>query len=127
MHGDITLDSGLGTGTTATFWIPFNKPQFRNGVSPLVNIASIPDRLQSELSVSGCASDDRGSATPPQTPRDAAGSPPSHRHHRSRSQKVRTPPSGTTADQDTTLPEADRKNIHVLVVEDKYVLVINVS
>ncbi len=119
MHGEITLESGLGTGTKATFSIPFNKPQFRSGTSPLVDIGSIPERLQSELSVSGCASDDRGNTTPPQSPFDVAGAALSRRPHRTGSQNVRTPPSGTPADQETALTEADRKNIHVLVVEDK--------
>lgn len=119
MHGEITLDSSLGTGTKATFSIPFNKPQFRSGASPLIDIGSIPERLRSEMSMSGCASDDRGSSTPPQSPLDPAGFALSHRHHRDRSQKAGTPPLGTPADQDTILSEADRKNIHVLVVEDK--------
>lgn len=122
MHGEITLDSALGTGTKATFFIPFNKPQFRSATSPLVDIGSIPERLRSEMSVSGCTSDDRGASTPPQSPLDAAGFAPSHRHHRASSQKAKTPPSGTPTDQDTIVTEADRKNIHVLVVEDKYVL-----
>jgi len=122
MHGDITLDSALGTGTKANFSIPFNKPQFRSGTSPLIDVGSIPERLRSEMSVSGCTSDERGSSTPPQSPLDAAGFALSHRHHRASSQKARTPPSGTPTDQDTILTEADRKNIHVLVVEDKYVV-----
>ncbi len=121
MHGEITLDSALGTGTKATFSIPFNKPQFRSGTSPLIDIGSIPERLQSEMSVSGCTSDDWGSPTPPQSPLDAAGFALSHRRHRDGSQKARTPPSGSPSDQDM-FTEADRKNIHVLVVEDKYVL-----
>jgi hypothetical protein len=68
MHGEITLDSTLGSGTTATFWIPFNKPQYQNGSSPMIDIGAIPDRLQSELSVSGCNSEQEvASGTPPQT------------------------------------------------------------
>ena len=119
MHGEITLESGLGTGTKATFSIPFNKPQFRSSTSPLINIGSIPERLQSELSVSACASDDRGGKTPPQSPLDVAGAALSHSSYRAGSPKIRTPPLGTPADQETALTEADRKNIHVLVVEDK--------
>ena len=122
MHGEITLDSGLGTGTKATFTIPFNKPLFRSGTSPLIDIGSIPERLQSELSVSGCASDDRGSSTPPQSPLDMAGAALNNRPHRAGSQRVRTPPSGIPADQETSLSDIDRRNIHVLVVEDKYFL-----
>ena len=121
MHGEITLDSALGTGTKATFSILFNKPQFRSGTSPLIDLGSIPERLRSELSVSGCASDDRGSTTPPQSPLDAAGFALNHRHHRAGSAKVRTPPLGPPTDHDTKLTDIDRKSIHVLVVEDKYV------
>ena len=124
MHGEITLDSGLGIGTKATFTIPFNKPQFRNGTSPLIDIGSIPERLQSELSVSGCASDDHGSSTPPQSPLDFAGVA-LNRPHRASSHRLQTPLLGTPADQETPLSDIDRKNIHVLVVEDKYVLPID--
>ena len=71
MRGEIKLESELGRGTRATFWIPFNKPQFTAGTtsSPLVDLGAIPDRLQSEMSVSGCASDQHsGSNTPPLSP-----------------------------------------------------------
>ena len=34
MNGRITLESTLGNGTTATFWIPFNKPQYHDGLLP---------------------------------------------------------------------------------------------
>jgi len=67
MHGRIQLESQLGQGTTATFWIPFNKPQFHDGAA-LIDIGSLPDRLQSEMSVS-CSSSDfdmvKGAVTPP--------------------------------------------------------------
>lgn len=51
MHGHIEMQSSLGVGTTATFWIPFNKPQYHDG-NALIDIGSLPDRLQSEMSVS---------------------------------------------------------------------------
>ena len=69
MRGEIRLESELGRGTKATFWIPFNKPQFTARNSPLIDLGAIPDRLQSEMSVSGCASDQHsGSNTPPMSP-----------------------------------------------------------
>jgi len=120
MHGEITLDSVLGTGTKATFSIPFNKAQFRGVSSPLVKLGSIPDRLQSETSVSGCGSDlDRVSTTPPILPFDA---PASTGHHQrlpsSDGLPIRPPLTTTPIDDETTLQESDRKNTHVLVVED---------
>ena len=117
MHGEITLESTLGSGTMATFSIPFNKPQFRNGSSPLIDIGSIPDRLQSEMSVSGRASDqDQTSGTPPPTPQDtmAVASP----QRQDLSWAMGLPPGGSL-DPDMNLPISERKKIHVLVVEDK--------
>jgi PAS domain S-box-containing protein len=49
MKGQIWLDSKLGQGTTATFWIPFSRAPSQDGGSPLVNLESIPDRLQSDV------------------------------------------------------------------------------
>lgn len=119
MHGEITLDSVLGTGTKATFSIPFNKAQFRGGSSPLVNLGSIPDRLLSETSVSGCGSDPERMSSPPLSPFDA----PVHGKHHQRSSSSDAPPvrpalATTPRDNETTMNESDRKNTHVLVVED---------
>lgn len=122
MHGQITLDSTLGSGTKATFSIPFNKPQFTNGPTPLIDIGSIPDRLQSEFSVSGCTSDyDHGSSTPPQSPVEMLGVNKhlSHRQHTEHGLSISSAPN---SDSEANLLESDRKNIHVLVVEDKYVI-----
>ncbi|EJT73929.1 hypothetical protein GGTG_07783 [Gaeumannomyces tritici R3-111a-1] len=52
MKGRMSLESTLGAGTTATFWIPFNKPQHGVESGDLVEIEALPDRLQSEMSVS---------------------------------------------------------------------------
>ena len=116
MHGKITLDSVLGSGTKATFSIPFNKPQF-GGRSPLVGLDSIPDRLRSEMSVSACASDREQ-----HSPGSCVESPPSGqiKAHTSVSSDPQIPPS-LLLDQETNLSTDERKNIHVLVVEDKYV------
>ncbi|KAK3065882.1 hypothetical protein LTS18_002281, partial [Coniosporium uncinatum] len=50
MHGRIDLKSTIGIGTTASFTIPFNKGQYSEDGSPLVDISSIPDRLQEDMS-----------------------------------------------------------------------------
>ena len=52
MHGQIALESQPATGTLATFSIPFNKPQFMGTSTPMVALDGLPERLQSELSLS---------------------------------------------------------------------------
>jgi CheY-like chemotaxis protein len=52
MRGSISLESRPDRGTIASFSIPFNKPQFTGTSTPLVDLEAIPDRLQSELSLS---------------------------------------------------------------------------
>ncbi|QSZ37462.1 hypothetical protein DSL72_008560 [Monilinia vaccinii-corymbosi] len=104
MHGRITLESSLGQGTTATFWIPFNKPQYHDG-NALIDIGSLPDRLQSEMSVSCGSSDYDGAPSPHKNSLEKI------RHHRSVSM---TPPSTLEAE----MSPADRANIKILLVED---------
>ncbi|KAM7192292.1 putative signal transduction histidine-protein kinase [Rhypophila sp. PSN 637] len=110
MHGRITLESTLGTGTTATFWIPFKRPQ---GVRKpnLVQLEALPDRLQAEMSVSCHSSEfEQIVGTPPG---ELTGSP---------LDKNRTPwrnPSISSSNiGEDDLQAADRANIHILVVED---------
>ena len=118
MHGQITLDSTLGVGTHATFTIPFHKPQFRGGTSPLINLDSIPPRLQSDLSLSSCASD-HGSVTPPLNPSKAPRKGNDSEKNRT---KDRQSPSLFPASLGSDgVMDFDRGRIHVLVVEDKYV------
>ena len=123
MHGKITLDSALDSGTKATFCIPFNKPQFTGTASPLVDLGSLPDRLQSELSVSGCASEyERASVTPPQSPPDSLGVVLPHFASRRGSAGNRIPTkisSSTNLSRDVTVQDLDRQKTHVLIVEDK--------
>ncbi|KAH7060592.1 hypothetical protein B0J12DRAFT_338056 [Macrophomina phaseolina] len=122
MHGGIELDSTLGQGTKASFWIPFNKAQYQDEGSPLIDIASIPDRLQSDISVSCGSSDDYG--TPPLTPIAANNGKSPLRHGRARS-VVSLPGNGNfhhaLPDHLLTLPEWERKDVNVLVVEDNQV------
>ncbi|GJN70498.1 hypothetical protein PLIIFM63780_002910 [Purpureocillium lilacinum] len=107
MHGRITLESTVGTGTTVTFWIPFSKPHGQQD-SSLAQSGAIPDRLQSELSLS-CNSSEyeqvAGAATGPDG--SSVSSVPRRRL------SVRTPPG-----IERELPRAERAKMHVLVVED---------
>ena len=118
MRGEIKLESELGRGTKATFWIPFNKLQFTGQNSPLIDLEAIPDRLRSEMSVSGRASDQQsGSSTPPLSPAvDGLGVSTRQRERRSGSQFAPPSPAEAGLEEDT---EMDRAKIHVLVVEDK--------
>lgn len=110
MKGNIWLDSKLGQGTTATFWIPFSKASYQDDGSPLVNLESIPDRLQSDVSVSVGSS---GENTPPLTPTVSNSMP-------SRPQSF--PVTGShIPDHIMSLSESDRRNIHILVVEDNHI------
>ena len=104
MKGQIWLDSKLGQGTTATFWIPFTRAPSQDGDSALVHLESIPDRLQSDMSVS-CGSSE--GHTPPLTPQLANGSSPYPLL------------KSTIPDHLMNLSESERQHIHVLVVEDK--------
>lgn len=122
MHGRITLESTLGQGTTATFWIPFNKPATL-GPGESVDVVQLPARLQSELSVS-CSSSDYDQH---HEERDRFGSGdnggPDSRFGSMR--KVRSVSQTPPAPPDVELPLADREGVHILVVEDKYVSMIS--
>lgn len=121
MHGSIRLESALDSGTRATFIVPFNKSQFPNS-APLVDIGALPNHLQSEMSVSGCGSDERSSVSTPQSPLETGQHQISRTRH-SGSYGVRTPPPPPHAvdSEPEDLHKIDRKNTHILVVEDKHV------
>lgn len=106
MHGTIGLESTLGAGTTATFTIPFSKPSFHDSAQGTVELSSLPDRLQSELSIS-CRSN-----TPP-----LSRSPPDRAHSNAGSDKrgVHRTHSGQSVE---TVDTIERENCHILVVED---------
>lgn len=103
MHGEISLESSLGTGTRASFWIPFNKAPYLSGDSPPLDMGPIPHRLQSELSMS-----DYSGPQPPGSP-----SKPSFRQASVDSRR------GSPAQPDFIggLSDDERRKIHVLVVE----------
>ena len=120
MHGEIALESALDSGTKATFSIPFNKSQFPSS-APLVDIGALPNHVQSEMSVSACASDDRSIRSGPQSPLDTPSQHQTSRMRLSGSHGVQTPPYTIDSDAED-LQKIDRKNTHILVVEDKYVV-----
>lgn len=106
MHGEISLTSELGRGTTTTFWIPFNKPQSTKR-SSLMDARAGPERFRSNAPISECLS----------APQSAFGD-----------RQDKAPPALLTVrpkedtDKEPFHQEIDRKNVHVLVVEDKYVV-----
>jgi signal transduction histidine kinase/CheY-like chemotaxis protein len=111
MDGRIELESTIGEGTTASFWIPFNKPQGSHR-SDLVEIDPLSDRWQSEMHLSGPNSDfdqpfvrssTEGSASPLGHSR-SPGHPSSGR-------------SGVISPKET-LTATQRSEMFVLVVED---------
>ncbi|KAF2088254.1 putative histidine kinase group protein-like protein, partial [Saccharata proteae CBS 121410] len=122
MHGEIQLESKLGSGTKASFWIPFNKAQYQEEGSPLVDLASIPDRLQSDISVS-CGSSEN--YDPPPTPGNSGGKARRAAKH-GRGQSAPNTLSGISLNHALpedlmSLSDEERKDIHVLVVEDNQV------
>jgi CheY-like chemotaxis protein len=113
MRGDISLESRQGSGTTATFSIPFNKSQFIGASTPLVDLGPVPDRLRSELSLSCDSSSQNCNFAP-------GASSPLH-------SPKRKPILGANAGKDfTALPSntgprglgAVPSHHHILIVED---------
>ncbi|PSR80386.1 hypothetical protein BD289DRAFT_374117 [Coniella lustricola] len=109
MHGRMTLESVVNQGTTASFWVPFNKPH-DSQPSNLVKIQSIPDRLQSEMSVSCHSSEFDALCTPPNGDMGSAMS-----LDRGKASKRLT---GPFPRDDMDLSMEERAGIYVLVVED---------
>jgi signal transduction histidine kinase len=103
MSGRIALESSPGHGTTATFWIPFKKPQYPGSAALPVGIRSLADsdRLQPERSVSCIDAENERTGTPRALPALA-----------SRSMSPPVPP-------DTQLSHDERARINILLVEDK--------
>ena len=116
MHGTISLQSKLDHGTIATFTVPFNKPQFQGAATPLVDIGPLPDRFQSELSLS-CNNSSGGSnampgrGTPPlQSPALGEFSNGDASIHKKAPDNVNPPQAALT--------EVQKRDFHILVVED---------
>ncbi|KAG5992270.1 hypothetical protein E4U52_002926 [Claviceps spartinae] len=110
MHGEITLESVVGTGTKATFWIQFNKPQGPQKSTKPVQSGAIPDRLQSDLSLS-CNSSEYDHVGETSTGSEGAVALSSSMPRRRIS--ARRP---FTNDED--MVKSERSKLHILVVED---------
>lgn len=102
MHGGISLDSTLGQGTRATFWIPFAKAPSYSADTPAIDISLLPDRFSSELTASDYAMVNSLPGSPATT---------SIRRKSSNSR-------GAASEKSTGLSDEERQRIHVLVVED---------
>lgn len=109
MNGRISLESRVGCGTIATFYVPFNKSQGQRSPE-VVQAGAIPDRLQSELSLS-CNSSEYEHVASNSLASDGAPNAAQFSHRRL---SARSP---AHADQD--LPRSERSKLHILVVEDK--------
>jgi signal transduction histidine kinase len=110
MNGRIGLESRVDNGTVATFYIPFNKPQEGGRNPEVVQAGAIPDRLQSELSLSCNSSEYEIMAGNSQA---SDGIPLATTFPQRR---LSTKTSGSSV-QD--LPRSERAKMHILVVEDK--------
>ena len=116
MHGEISLTSELGQGTTTTFWIPFNKSQSTKRSPPIDDTSSAPERLWSDVTRrSGCLSAPQSVVGDLQTRASSS-------HLNSQAQTGSEPTSSEEgSSEEPVQEEIDRKNTHVLIVEDKYV------
>lgn len=118
MHGEIKLDSKIGVGTKASFWITFSKAQYQGVESSDIDLASIPDRLQSDMSVSAAGSEAHG--TSPRSPRTADGGRSSpYKSSGAGGHQNAWAPLKTATEQLRQMSKAQRESTHVLVVEDK--------
>jgi len=115
MKGTISLQSRLGSGTSATFSIPFRKPEFASGTSttPLVEVSGFPDRVKSELSLS-C---DNSSTAEGKGSRRL--SPPLASPKGATSMNVNRTSLPSVSRQEIPQPELDRSRLHILVVEGR--------
>ena len=128
MGGDIKLESDIGQGTKTTFWISFPKAHVEAGDLHVIDFEPTslqPSRTRSDLSaprggrdrqsISGVALQHHSSGAPFQVqffPRNSVVSdldiPP-----------LRAIPAKSTTENEASLKDIDRKDVHVLVVEDK--------
>ncbi|KAI1655311.1 hypothetical protein F4813DRAFT_391733 [Daldinia decipiens] len=114
MRGRITLESTIGNGTTATFWIPFNKPQTPQR-DALVDIGRLPERLQSEMSVS-CNSSEHEHFLGTTSADLLQGTLDKPRRLRKRPNLL-----APFAFESEDLPRSERAKVQILVVEDNAV------
>ena len=112
MHGRIDIQSTIDKGTTARFSIPFSKPQF--GGTSVIDLNNVSHRLQSDISLSGCGSDQDFNLPSPL--HNSTNTPT--RHGASQSPARRVPLTSRTKDRDLVITQEERSQAHVLVVED---------
>ncbi|KIX01269.1 uncharacterized protein Z518_08994 [Rhinocladiella mackenziei CBS 650.93] len=113
MHGTIRLDSKLDSGTKATFRIPFKKPEYRTGSSvTLLDIGMMPDRLQSDLSLSLTGSSRE------EVRKGQRVSPPFNISNPAHQRAQRSSMAPTDPRAEPPVPEIQREQFHILVVED---------
>jgi signal transduction histidine kinase len=114
MHGQITLESTPGQGTAAEFWIPFRKHVSQER-RPSVPISAPSERLQWETGLLYSEQEQKDpSPAPESTPRAGTDSTPPPTRTPTKGANVQTP-----SINEVELPVSERKDIHVLVVEDK--------
>ena len=114
MHGEINLESAVGSGTKATFSIPFAKPQFGTS-NPMVDLNLVSHRLQSDVSLSGCGSEQDPNIRSP----FASGTDTPSRHGSTYSPARRSALISNSNEQEVNVTDAERSQTHILVVEDK--------
>jgi PAS domain S-box-containing protein len=115
MHGTIHLDSKLDAGTKATFSLPLKRPEYQVG-SPtaFLEVGNMPDRLQSDLSMS------IGDSPRPESRRFERGA--SLLHSAAATNAHDRCVVGIPSESGTQIiePELPRDQIHILVVEGRY-------
>ena len=113
MRGTITLEPAPERGTIASFAIPFNKPDPNLG-NPVVDINNVSNRLQSDVSLSGCGSDQEPRPTPLHPPTAENG----RKQTGTQSPSNRGPLAPKTNGQNLEITDEERGQSHILVVED---------
>jgi len=117
MKGEIKLESRLGSGSRASFWIPFKKVEYADQSAPLIELENVdlfPSRLTGSISMSISGGSD-GSVHGGH-PGLLAPTSPSRPHTNDGS--IRS--IGADPVQ-TTLSDSERKHVNVLVVEDNHI------
>ena len=118
MRGEINLTSELGQGTTTTFWIPFNKPQSTERGSPFTDARPVPESFRSEMTAYKCHSATQS------VNGDLQQNSITRSHLNSRTSTGFGSMSPKEGSNESPIQEVvDRKDVHVLIVEDKYVVV----
>lgn len=111
MHGEIRLESEIGQGTTTTFWVPFHRATTPEA-SSLMKIKIDHCIPSSHHLISNPAS------VQPVQKIEHMEVPKMHRMNASEPTLL-VPPTTEIVTQVSSSKEQDRKNIKVLVVEDK--------